>query len=172
MNIDLKLIPNFEDNFLIDQECLKIAVTFAYEDIDRSFVFNVTNGLNIIGKVNPETQYITYFIGDVCTLGLLGKFINDLSKGNPCSIVFGEEGGSINCIEYNPVSSTWTHKTDSHDLHVGGSLSIKLTPETLKKFVHSLETYRRFACIQIEGHKRLFELEHNDIMTNRDQMYQ
>lgn len=168
MNIELKLVPSFSDeNYFLDQQCLKIPVLFTYEDVDRSFVFNITNGLNIVGKISHETNYICYFIGDTCSIEQLSAFTNNLAKGNPCQITFGEDGGSIDCIEYNPLTSTWTHKTDSRETHTGGTLTLKLSPETLKKFVHSLEMYRRLACMQIEGHKRLWEMDQANILSDQ-----
>jgi len=160
MNIDLKLTPLFNsDNYHLDQNCLKIPALFSYEDSNKNFVFNVTSGLNIIGKLHPETNYIMYFIGETCTVETLNMFISSLLKNLPCSIVFGEDSETVNFIEYDPVSSTWKHKTDSQESHAGGTLTLKVTSETLRKFIQTLETFRRFACMQIEGHKRLWEME-------------
>ncbi len=160
MNIALKLIPAFDDTCSIDQQCLSIPVNFTYEDIDRSFVFSVSSGLNIIGKQCPESRFIAYFIGDTCTLDTLSEFTNKVAKGLPSSLVIGssEDGMSTSSLEYNAGESTWTHRTESIDKHTGGSLTFKLSPASLKRFVESINRYMKFARMQIEGHKALWTM--------------
>jgi hypothetical protein len=163
MNISLKLTPIFDDTYNVESQCLIIPVNFSYEDVDRSFVFTVSGGLNIVGKPCPESRFVSYFIGETCTIETLSEFITKISRGLPAQIVLGssEDGMSISSIEYNASDSTWTHRTESIDKHTGGSISFKLSPESLKRFVESLIKYKKFATIQITGHKGLWEIEEN-----------
>lgn len=163
MNISLKLTPVFDDSYNVESQCLIIPVNFSYEDIDRSFVHVVSGGLNIVGKPCPESRFISYFIGETCTIDTLTEFITRLSRGLPAQLVIGssEDGMSVNSIEYNASDSTWTHRSESMDKHTGSVTTFKLNPESLKRFVDSLNKYKKFAIIQITGHKGLWELEEN-----------
>lgn len=159
MDVRLKLSPFMTDQYALEPHYLKIPVLFTYEDRLGTFVHNITDGLPITGKPHPETKMVSYFIGDVCTIDQLSTFISNLSRGFPCNIVFSETDDTINIVEYNPQDETWKHKTGSKAANYGSTLTLKITPDSLKQFIETFDNYRRFAFVNIEGHKRLVESE-------------
>lgn len=159
MDILLKLTPFVSDQYSLEQNYLKIPVLFSYEDRNGMFSHNITDGLPIVGKPHPETHVVSYFIGDVCTIDQLSTFINNLSRGLPSNITFSETDDAINAIEYDATTETWKHKTGSKMSNYGSTLTMRLSQESLKQFIESMSNYRRFAFINIEGHKRLAEDE-------------
>ena len=157
MDIQLKLTPFMSEQYTLEQNYLKIPVLFTYEDRNGMFAHTITDGLPIVGKPHPETKVISYFIGDICTIEQLSTFTNNLARGIPSNITFSETEENVNSVEYDPQTETWKHRTGSKMSNYGSTLTMKLTPETLKQFISTLENYRRFAFVNIEGHKRLLE---------------
>jgi hypothetical protein len=49
---------------------------------------------------------------------------------------------------------------------IGDVVSYKLSPETLRRFVDSLNRFKKFACMQIEGHKALWTMTDNETIGN------
>lgn len=162
MEIEIKLIPIFDaDKYFVDVNNLKIGVQFTYEDKDRLYQYNVSGGLPINGRMNIEDRKIMYFVGENCSIEQFKGFINNLNKRLPANITICENEGSKNIIEFDPLNSIWRHTTESIDHHFGGSLTIKLTNEMIKQYTNAFENYYMFAFMQIEGHKRLYEVEHS-----------
>lgn len=159
MDILLKLTPFMSENYSLEQNYLKVPVLFTYEDRNGYFTHNITDGLPIIGRPHPETRVVSYFIGDLCTLEQLSSFTNDLSRGLPSTITLSETEDAINAIEYDPQTAIWKHKTGSKAANYGSTLTMKLNENSLRQFISSFESYRRFAFVNIEGHKRLTEEE-------------
>lgn len=159
MEILLKLTPFMSEQYSLEQNYLKVPVLFTYEDRNGYFTHNITDGLPIIGRPHPETRVVSYFIGDLCTLEQLSTFTNGLSRGIPCTITFSETEDAINAIEYDPQTALWKHKTGSKAANYGSTLTMKLGENSLRQFIASFENYRRFAFVNIEGHKRLTEEE-------------
>jgi hypothetical protein len=161
MDILLRLTPFVSDQYSLERYYLRIPVLFSYEDKNGLFTQNITDGLSIVGKPHPETKAMSYFIGEVCTIDQLSAFIDNLSRGIPSNITFSETDDSINAIEYDPSSKLWKHITGSKMANYGSTSTMKLNRESLSQFVEALKNYRRFAFINIEGHKRLAEDEDN-----------
>lgn len=159
MDISLKLTPFMSEQYSMEKNFLRVPVLFTYEDKNGYFTHNITDGLPIVGKPNPETHVVSYFIGDVCTLEQLTTFTNGLSRGLPSVITFSETDDAINSIEYDPQTEQWKHKTGSKASNYGSTLTMRLGSDTLKQFISAFDTYRRFAFVNIEGHKRLAEIE-------------
>jgi hypothetical protein len=157
MDIQLKLTPFVSEQYSMEQKYLKVPVLFSYENRNGYFTHNITDGLPIIGRPHPETKLISYFIGDLCSLEQLSSFTGNLSHGLPSTITFSETEDSINAIEYDPQTEQWKHKTGSKASNYGSTLTMKLSETSLKQFISAFENYRRFAFVNIEGHKRLTE---------------
>lgn len=155
MNISLKLTPFVSEQYTVEENYLRIPVLFTYEDRDMLFTQTITDGLPIIGKPLPEISGLTYFIGDNCSIEQLTAFIHNLIRGLPSNITFSETDDTINAIEYDPSTDIWKHRTGSKTSNCGSTTSIRLTRESLKQFREAFEGYRRFAFMQIEGHKML-----------------
>lgn len=155
MDISLKLTPFISERYSLEQYYLRIPVLFSYEDMHGMFMHTITDGLPIIGKPHPETKVMSYFIGDICTFDQLSIFIENLTRGMPSNITFSETEDTINSIEYDPFTKLWKHKTGSKMSNTGSVLTMKLTMDSVTQFVDSLKNFRRFAFINIEGHKRL-----------------
>lgn len=153
----MSLKPFMSEQYSLEQNFLRMPVLFSYEDRERYFTFNITDGLPIIGKVDIETRMIKYYIGNNCSVEQLSDFIDGLMRKIPCGITFNESDDTINSIEYDPSEEIWRHKTGSKTLGTGSTLTFRITTETLKHFIDTLENYRKFAFMQIEGHKRLYE---------------
>jgi hypothetical protein len=157
MDIHMSLKPFMSEQYALEQNFLRMPVLFVYENRERSFAFNITDGLPIIGKIDIETRQLRYHIGNNCSIEQLSDFIDGLMRKIPSSITFDENEDSINSIEYDPSEEVWRHKTGSKTMSLGSTLTIKITNDTLKQFTDTLESYRKFAFMQIEGHKRLYE---------------
>lgn len=159
MDILLKLTPFMSEQYSLEQNYLKVPVLFTYEDRNGYFTHNITDGLPIIGRPHPETRVVSYFIGDLCTLEQLATFTSGLSRGLPSTITFSETEDAINAIEYDPQTGLWKHKTGSKAANYGSTLTMKLNENSLRQFISTFDNYRRFAFVNIEGHKRLTEEE-------------
>lgn len=159
MNILMKLKPFMSEQYALEQNYLRIPVLFTYESRDGIFTHNITDGLPIIGKVDIETRFMKYSIGNNCTIEQLTEFINSLSKKIPCGITFSETDDYVNSVEYDPSEEVWRHKTGSKMAGIGSTMNIKITDETIKHFCEALDNYRKFAFMQIEGHKKLYSSE-------------
>lgn len=155
MEVSLKLTPFISEQYTLEQNYLRIPVLFTYEDKDKNFSYSITDGLPIIGRNCLETQQMSYFIGNNCSIEQLTEFTNSLSRNLPCSIVFNENDDCVNSIEYDPSNEIWRHKTGSKMTSFGSTLTFKVSLRTIGQFRESFENYRRFAFMQIEGHKRL-----------------
>lgn len=155
--LTLKLQPSMnDDRCTIDSNFLNIPVSFVYE-CKEVFKYVVSDGLQIVGKINPDLHAIQYFIGNNCSIEQLASFIMSFSKKEPCQLTLNESEDVLNMISYDPTMSTWTHKSDSVINHIGGIQTFKMTDESHRQFVNTLESYRKFAFTMIEGHKRLCE---------------
>lgn len=157
MNIHLKLTPYMSEQYSMEPNFLRFPVSFSYEEEEGLFIHHITGGIPVIGRVNPDNKLVSYFIGDTCTVEQLTKFANDLSRNIQTSVVFSESEDVVNSIEYDPALMTWKHCTGSKMGNIGSTMTLHLTQEALKQFREALENYRRFAIVQIEGHKRLVE---------------
>jgi len=158
MNITLKLTPFVSEQYALEQNFLRIPVSFTYENKEKYFTHTITDGLPIIGKINPDTREMSYFVGNNCTIEQLTEFVENLSRNLPSVIVFNENDDFVNSIEYDPSNETWKHKTGSKMTSFGSVLVFKITMDTIKQFREAFDNYRRFAFMQIEGHKRLIDM--------------
>jgi len=156
MEVQMKLAPFMSELYSLETAFLRIPVLFSYENNDSTFVYTINGGMPIIGKSSVETQKIEYFIGEVCTMEQLMRFIEDLNRNISTSIVFSENNDVINSIEFNPVNNTWTHRNGSQ---TGCSLTLKLSQQSLQQFKKSLIDYKKLASMAIFGHMHMIESE-------------
>lgn len=158
MSIELKLQPTFGVlNYVMDKNILTVPASMSYHDRNDLFTFDVSYGMPINGRLNPDTHMLSYYIGETCSIEQLKSFIDGLQKDIPCNLLFGADIDCTNSISYDPSTKMWCHKTDSSNTRVGGSLTLNLTPEARQQFVETLKSYYMLAFVTIEGHKKLNE---------------
>jgi hypothetical protein len=156
MSILLKIVPDMSSpKYALTQTVLTIPVSYTYEDKNGMFMYDVGGGLPILSKAPLENGIVTYYIGENCSIDQLSSFISNVGKGLQANITFSECDDVVNMIEYDPHEGTWKHITGARMGTAGSTITMKVDTDTARGFRKSLEEFRRFAYMTIEGHKKL-----------------